>query len=78
VKRTTIVLSDENDDYLRYQRYAYRTDAKTIVNRLLDESRQLKREFKANEDYMHVTTSEKLEKAEADVYEQKASKEANT
>ena len=30
------------------------------------------------EDYMHVTTSEKLEKAEADVYEQETGKEANT
>ena len=65
--KTTMILTEENHDYLRYQRYLNKVDATTIVNKLLDESRQLKRDFKANKDYMHVTTSDKLEKAEADV-----------
>ena len=65
--KTTIVLSEDNHKYLRYQKYLNKADAKTIVNKLLDECRQLKRDFKGKKDYMHVTTSEKLEKAEADV-----------
>ena len=67
MKISTIEYTDENHDYLRRQKYLNKADAKKIVNKLLDEARQLKRDFKKDEDYMHITTKEKLKKAEDDV-----------
>ena len=58
MKISTIAYTVENHEYLRRQKYVNKADAKTIVNKLLDESRELKREFGANEDYIHVTTAE--------------------
>ena len=49
MKISTIAYTDENYDYLRRQKYVNKADAKVIVNKLLDESRRVKREFKANE-----------------------------
>ena len=48
MKISTIAYTDENYDYLWRQKYVNKADAKTIVNKLLDESRRLKREFGAN------------------------------
>ena len=50
MKRTTVVLTDENNDYLRHQKYKHNANTKTIVNKLLDECRKLKREFKEAKD----------------------------
>ena len=49
MKISTIAYTVENHEYLRRQKYVNKADAKTIVNKLLDESRELKREFGANE-----------------------------
>ena len=49
MKISTIEYTDENHDYLRHQKYLNKADAKMIVNMLLDEARQLKRDFRANE-----------------------------
>ena len=49
MKISTIAYTVENHEYLRRQKYVNKADAKTIVNKLLDESRRAKREFGANE-----------------------------